>query len=96
MSLLEKNKLFLSNEILMFEFAHRVKKIHTEETSCLGGCDCAIMDFIDPIIICFQKNISLNEKTVFFIVQCLRYRGVFEFLSRDEFESNFFCQPKKS
>ena len=82
--------------MLMFEFAHRVKKIHTEETSCLGRGDCAIMDFIDPIIICFQKNISLNQKKVFFIAQRLRCRGVFKFLSRDEFESNFFCQPKKS
>ena len=48
--------------MLMFEFAHRVKKIHTEETSCLGRGDCAIMDFIDPIIICFQKNILSAEK----------------------------------
>ena len=86
MSLLEKIKLFVSNEMLMFEFARGVKKIHTDESSCLGRGDCAIMDFINPIIICFQKNISLNAKKVFFIGQCLRYQGVFEFLSRDKFQ----------
>ena len=32
MSLLEKIRLFVSNEMLLFEFAHGVKKIRTEES----------------------------------------------------------------
>ena len=95
MSLLEKIKLFVSNEMLMFEFARGVKKIHTEENSCLGRGDCAIMDFINPIIICFQKNISLNAKKVFLSVSALETRAFLSFYQEINFSEIFFVSGKK-
>ena len=67
----------------MFEFIDSINNILK-----IGNCDdgCQFKTFCLLLKNCFEKNILLNEKKIFFIGQCLAYGQIFELLCKVSFE----------
>ena len=87
-SLLEKIKAFVSDKDLMLTFVYLTKKIHDEKGAC---CDlsCEISKVIVPLNICFQQNVSLNEKKIFFLDSALSMETFLSIYQKILFEFRF-------